>query len=262
MPKSVNIDFSAISSGKKDEALAPIVPEVTVFNGEAMLIKVPQAKAAIDAYYFQAIEIRDGALSIKVADAKTREQASEMGVRIKNLVKDIDLAVENVTGEAKKFVSEITNSAKKIKIELEKGKHYLADELLKDKQRQDLERRKQEEAMRKADEARRKALEKEAKRLHIEPPPIVETPALPKDTKEQRQTRTDVGVSFARGKWTYELLDINQVPREYLLPKENGALINQKIKQGLRDKVDEKTGKTIPAIPGLKIIYKEDIAFR
>lgn len=251
----MDIDFGAVSNGK------PQPQEPEIIEG-ALVIKVIEAKEIIEAFLPRAELIKAQALSIKITDAKTREQASETGVRIKNSVKEIDLAVQNVINEPKTFVSEITNAAKKIKVVLEQGKSYLASELLKDKQRQDLERAKQQEAIRKADEARRKALEAEAKRLKVEIPEAPQETKLPTKTKEETQTRTDVGVSYAKGKWTYELLDITQVPRDYLLPKENGPLINQKIKQGIRDQFDKKGEVTKAAIPGIRIYYKEDVAFR
>ncbi len=249
----MEIDFQSVSDGKKQ-------PEVIQTEG-SLVIKTVESKAIIDAFLPKAELIRNQAFAIKIKDDKTKGQASETGVRIKNLVKEIDLAVEVHIKEPKSFVNGIVNVAKKIKAELDRGKRYLADELLKDKQRQDLERAKQQEAIRKADKARQDALAKEAKKLNIEPPEMPEL-VLPKTTKEETQTRTDAGVSFAKGRWTYELLDISQVPREYLLPKENGPLINQKIKQGLRDEVDKDNKVIKAAIPGVKIFYKEDISFR
>ena len=251
-----DIDFAAVGNGKK-----VVYSEAEIIEG-ALVIKVIEAKEIIEAFLPRAELIKAQALSITITDDKTREQASETGVRIKNSVKEINLAVENVIREPKTFVSEITNAAKKIKVVLEQGKRYLADELLKDKQRQDLKRAKDQEAIRKADEARSKALEAEAKRLKIKVPAIPATTVLPKTTKDETQTRTDVGVSYATGRWTYELLDITQVPRDYLLPKENGSLINQKIKQGLRDQIDKKGEITKAGIPGIRIYYKEDIAFK
>ena len=254
----MDIDFATVSNGQQ------ATPEVEVIHAEegALVIKVIEAKEIIEAFLPRAELIKAQALSIKITDDKTREQASETGVRIKNSVKEIDLAVENVIKKPKTFVSEITNAAKKIKVVLEQGKSYLADELLKDKQRQDLERAKEQEAIRKADEIRRKALEAEAKRLNIKAPePPAET-KLPKKTKDETQTRTDVGVSYTQGRWTYELLDITQVPREYLMPKENSSLINNKIKQGLRDQTDKKSGIVTRAIPGIRIYFKESIAFK
>ena len=260
----MDIDFAAVSNGKKAVHLKSLIEkrlELDITPG-ALVIQVIEAKEIIEAFLPRAELIKAQALSIKITDAKTREQASETGVRIKNSVKEIDLAVENVIKKPKTFVSDITNAAKKIKVVLEQGKRYLADELLKDKQRQDLERAKEQEAIRKADEARRKALEAEAKRLKIEPPPIPTETVLPKVTKDQTQTRTDVGVSYTQGRWTYELLDITQVPREYLMPKENSSLINNKIKQGLRDEVNKKGEVTWTAIPGIRIYFKESIAFK
>jgi len=257
-----DIDFASVSSrkAKAQKAQDPSL-EPEIIEG-ALIIQIIQSKAIIDAYLPQAEMIRDQAFAIKIVDNESRVQASETGTRIKNLVKDVNLAVENVIKKPDFFVKEIKNGGKKIIVELERGKHYLADELLKDKQRQDLQRAKEQEAIRIADEVRRKALKKEAKRLKIEPPPLPMETILPKKTKEETQTRTDAGVSFATGRWTYELLDITKLPREYLLPKENGPLINQRIKQGLRDELD-KAGKVIkPAIEGIRIYFKEDISFR
>ncbi|TET67299.1 MAG: hypothetical protein E3J56_13185 [Candidatus Aminicenantes bacterium] len=248
-----DIDFAKVGNGKPKE--------VEIIEG-ALIIKVIDSKTILDTYLPKAEVIRNQAFAIKIIDAQTREEASKTGVMIKNGVKDVNLAVQNAIKEAKQYVTETVSIGKKIVVVLEQGKSYLASELLKDKQRQDLERAKQEKAIKIADEARQKTLEAEAKRLNIKPPEPIAEPILPKKTKDETQTRTDAGVSFAKGKWTYELLDITQVPREYLLPKENGPLINQKIKQGLRDQVD-KTGKVLKVgIPGIRIYFREEIAFR
>lgn len=252
----MEIDFASVNNGK-----TPQQPEVIQTDG-SLVIKMIESKAIINAFLPKAELIRNQAFAIKIKDDKTRSKASETGTRIKNLVKEVNLAVENVIKKPDGFVKEMKNIGKKINAELDRGKRYLADELLKDKQRQDLERAKQQEAIRKADKARQDALKKEAKKLNIEAPVMAE-PVLPKTTKEETQTRTDAGVSFPKGRWTYELLDIDQVPREYLVRKENGKLINDKITQGLRDELEKKTGKvTKAAIPGIRIFYKEDIAFR
>ena len=251
-----DIDFATVGNGKK---ATPRDPEI--IEG-ALVIKVIDSQVILDTYLPQAELIKAQALSIKITDAQTREEASKTGVMIKNGVKDVNLAVQTAIKEAKQYVTETVSTGKKIVVVLEQGKSYLASELLKDKQRQDLERAKEQEAIRKADEARSKALAAEAKRLKIKTPePPVET-KLPTKTKDETQTRTDVGVSYAKGKWTYELLDITQVPREYLLPKENGPLINQKIKQGLRDEINKKGEVTWTAIPGIRIYHKESIGFR
>ncbi len=251
----MEIDFQSVSNGK-----TPQQPEVIQADG-SLVIKTVESKAIIDAFLPKAELIRNQALAIKIKDDKTRVKASETGVRIKNLIKEINLAVETNIGQPKSFVDGIVNAGKKIKAELDRGKRYLADELLKDKQRQDLERAKQQEAIRKADKARQDALAKEAKKLNIATPVMPEL-VLPKTTKEEAQTRTDAGVSFARGRWTYELMDINQVPKEYLVQKENGSLINNKITQGLRDELDKDGKVTRAAIPGIRIYFKESIAFK
>ena len=260
-----DIDFQAVSSGKKVVHLrSPKVKrqEPEIIEG-ALVIQVMEAKALIDAYLPTAQAIRAHAVRIKIKDDKTKAQASETGTRIKNLVKEINLAVENVIKDPDKFVKEIKNIAKKIIVELEIGKRYLANELLKDKQRQDLERAKREEAIRKADEARKKKLSAEYERLKIKTPvPVPEETKLPKKTKDETQTRTNAGLSFAKGEWTYELLNIDELEDKYIIRSENKKLINTMIKQGLRDELNKKKEVVKAAIPGIRIYYKEDIAFR
>ena len=251
------IDFAAVSSGKKAKAKDPVIVE------GGLIIEVMEAKAIIDAYLPKAELIRDHALAIKIKDEKTKIQASETGTRIKNMVKEINLAVENVIKDPDKFVKAIKNAAKKIIVELEIGKRYLASELLKDKQRQDLERSKREEAIRVADEARKKKLKEEYDRLKIKAPtPVPEETKLPKKTKDQTQVRTNAGLSFPKGEWVYELLNIDELEDKYIIKSENKKLLNTMIKQGLRDEVDKKGKVTKAAIPGIRIFYKEDIAFR
>ena len=255
----MSLDFAKVANNKKATKKEKVKPLAVIKKDASTIILKPiEAKAIIEAFFPSAEKITKEALSIKVIDDKTRDLASEMGVRVKNLIKDVKKATDGIIEEPKKFTSEISNGARKITSELERGKSYLADELIKDKQRRDLEERKRQEAIRKADEERRKALEAEAKKLNIEVPEMVEVKAK----KEKPQTRTDSGMSFAKGRYTYEVLNIKELAREYLVQKEDSMIINQAIRQGVRDEVDEKGNITKPGIPGLRIFFKENVAFR
>ena len=254
----MSLDFAQVANGKP-KAKKEVKPLVVIKKDDATIILKPiEAKAIIDAYLPGAKKITVEALKMKITDDKTKALASEFGVRIKNLIKDVKKAVEDTIDEAKKYVSGNTNAGKAIIDELEKGKRYLADELLKDKQRRDLEERKRQEAINKADEERRKKLKKEAERLNIEIPDVVEVKAK----KEKPQTRTDSGLSFSKGKWTYEILNIQEVPRELLIQETDKTSVNQLIKQGVRDKTDDEGNILKPGIPGLRIFFKEDMVFR
>lgn len=251
------LDFSQVGNGKpQPKRKAPKVPEI--LPGQDIILKPIESKAIIDAFLPSAQKITAEAFTIKVVDDKTRDLASELGVRVKNLIKDVRKETENIIEKPKHFVSALSNAAKKIESELVRGKEYLASELIKDKQRRDLEERKRQEVIRKADEERQKALEAEAKKSNIAVPEVVEVKAK----KEKPQTRTDSGVSFPKERWTYEVLSIRDLPREYLVQKEDSMSVNQAIRQGYRDKVDKKGNIIEPGIPGLRIYFKENIAFK
>jgi len=250
-------DFNQVGNDKpKPKRKAPKVPEI--LPGQDIILKPIESKAIIDAFLPSAQKITAEAFTIKVRNDKTRDLASELGVRVKNLIKDVRKETDNIVEKPKNFTSAISNAAKKIISELERGKEYLASELIKDKQRRDLEEKKRQEVIRKADAERQKALEAEAKKLKIDVPEMVEVKAK----KEKPQVRTDSGVSFAKGRWTYEVLNIKNLPREYLVQKEDSMSVNQAIRQGVRDKVDDEGNIIESGIPGLRIYFKENVAFR
>lgn len=256
------LDFAQVAGNKKaapKKAKAEVKPLAVIKKDATTIILKPiEAKAIIDAYLPEAKKITAEALKMKITDKESRSLVSEMGVKVKNLIKAIKKAVDDNIEEAKNYIEGPKNAGKVIIAELEPGKAHLARELLKDDERIELEKKKRDEAIRKADEERRKKLEEEAKRLNIEVPEIIEV----KTKEEPEQTRTDSGVSFKQGRWTYEVMDIAKVPYKYLVKKEDSALINGEIRQGMRDKEDKDGNLIESAIPGIRIYFKKNIAFR
>ena len=243
-------------NGKKPKKKAP--KALAVVDDLSIILKKIDAKTIIDTFLPKAKQITAEALKMKITDTKTRALVSEMGVRVKNLIKDVNKAVADNVADAKQYVKDNTNAGKMIIQELEPGKGHCAREILKDDERRELEEKKRQEAIRKADEERRKKLEAEAARLNIEVPEVVEVKAK----KESDQTRTESGLSFGRGRWTYKVTDISQVPYKYLKKQEDSVLINGEIRQGVRDKEDEEGNLIESAIPGIRIYYDKGVAFR
>jgi len=252
----MTLDFSQITNKKPKKG--KLSKAVIKKDPTTIILKPIEAKAIIDAYLPEARKITAEALKMKITDKESRSLVSEMGVRVKNLIKAVKKAVDDNIFDAKEYIKGPINAGKIITAELEPGKTHLAREIMKDDERITLEKRKRDEAIRKADEERRKKLEEEAARFNIEVPEMVEVKAK----KESGQTRTDSGVSFQRGRWTYSVLSIKDVPYKYLIKKEDSILINGEIRQGVRDKEDKDGNLIESAIPGIRIYFKKEVAFR
>jgi hypothetical protein len=113
------------------------------------------------------------------------------------------------------------------------------------KQKEDEAARKEREAHEAAEiEAARKAAEIEAAKHEIEAPTVI-TPVF---AEQQGVVRTEAGSSHQRKVWSFEVVDVNQVPRDYLAVNEQS--IRDAVKMGIRE------------IPGIRIFEEVKTIFR
>lgn len=97
-------------------------------------------------------------------------------------------------------------------------------------------KKKEEELQRKAEKERQKQVEKAEAKGEAPPPPApMPTVEVPKTTEGITMVKT----------WTYEIQDINKVPREYLIL--DTAAVMKAVRLGIRE------------IPGLRIYQKETV---
>jgi len=129
-------------------------------------------------------------------------------------------------------------------VPLERAETSLKNQLNAYERVKEIERRKAEE------EARRQAAE-EQKRLNAEAAAAgVEAPVVPEVIPEQESgtVRTANGTAYTRSQWTFELVNLSEVPAEFLMLDEKK--VRAAIKQGVR------------SIAGLNIFEQKSVAIR
>jgi len=254
-----DIDFSQIGNGATGDPKQTPKPPKPAIPGAIISLKFETAKRdLIGPYLAKGILIKAEALKIQVNNDASKIEATDLGSRIHKLIKQIDEKADGIIKDPKQYVSEVNNIRKQVKKALEEAKEYLREELKQHKAREDLANRKQEELIRKKNEELQKELDEEAKKSGIEAPKVGPVRLPGKDNI----TRTESGSSHGRGQWKYEVLDITQVPRNYLKQEVDPRYINIEIKHGLRDEVDKDGNLIKLAIPGIRIFWDETIAFR
>ena len=223
----------------------------------------------LKAYQAQVMEIKKRALKHKVTDEDSNITAVEMGSQVKKLQKAIISHKLKITKPYRDLVSKINATVKPFDQELSgieinlksKISHYqreqaeLARRIAEKKAREEAEaRRKAMEAEREAERARQekerqealvrqRELEEKAKAEGVEPVkvevPVVD-PELDKPVEVTPEivdvptgpTRTEEGTSSFINRWKYRVVDVKQVPREYLMVDEKK--IAAAVKDGIR----------------------------
>lgn len=176
-------------------------------------------------------EIVQKAHSLAICD----EGSQKLGTDILSFVKK---AYRNLETKRKVFTQPILDAKKNIDdefkamtIPLKEAEQVIKEKLLS--YHQELRQKAEEEAKEKA-----KKNEEVAKKLNL---PKVET----KPEEVPNQAKGTIGTSYIQKRWTFELTDKEEVPREYLML--DNVSINNAIKAGVRE------------IPGLRIYQKETI---
>jgi len=202
------------------------------------LLTLPEKDKELTQIETRCSRILDKARKIEVTDDKSVEDAST-GLKV---VRDLKKTIEN---KRKFFVKPLNDHVKRINEFFKSFSSPLdqADKIL-NKKILDYQEYKKEQ-VRKEQEKLRKKLERQ-ENSGILP---LRLKQKEKELQEQLSSKTiqyDSGIKVTtRKRWTFEVVDIEKVPREYLIV--NDKKVNQAIKKGIRD------------IPGLKIYQKEKI---
>ena len=173
--------------------------------------------------------------------------------RRKQIIQEPEAFTKAVNGFAKGFTERLKNVEDDLKgkisqyaaaVEAERRRQEQAAEMA----RQELQRKLDAEAA----EANKKAQE-EAKKAGADPAgvPLFKAPEVPAPIvpARKRSTRTETGTSSYQAKaWTFKLIDINQVPREFMALDEKR--VRDHIKSGTR------------FIPGIEIYEETTTKFR
>ena len=142
-------------------------------------------------------------------------------------------------------VKSINNRFKEYSLPLERADKILRGKVMAYRQEQERKRREEEERLRKlAEKEQAKLAKKAAKKGLPEPPPII----IPHIEAPVRTVQADFGTASVKKVWTYEIVNENEIPREYLVVNEKK--IAAVVKAGIRE------------IPGVRIFETEQLAVR
>jgi phage gp36-like protein len=204
------------------------------------LLVLPEKDQELNQIESKCSRILKKAQKIEVMDDKTVEDAST-GLKV---VRDLKKTIEE---KRKFFVKPLNDHVKRINEFFKTFSFPLdqADRILKKKildyqqlKRKQMEKEKErlQKKIKKAEESKTGVLSLRLKQKQEE---------IEKELTS-RTVKYDSGVkTITRKKWTFEIVDISKIPREYLMV--DTVKINQAIKQGVRE------------IPGVKIYQKEEI---
>lgn len=217
--------FEEILKQKTDKAVERPAPSPLT-----ILTDMNVSSTSIQAYADKANDLMVQVGDIMVKTTDDQNNAVSIDGKIGKLLKALETEKKATTAEARAFVQAINNDAKKISEPLSKAR---AD--LKNKMRQfaaflEAERRKQQKAIDEANKKLQEQLDEEAKKSGIEAPKVAPiAPSLPSKTVGRG---ADGSASYEKRTWKGELINPDEVPREYCLP--DMRKINEAVKAGIR----------------------------
>jgi light-regulated signal transduction histidine kinase (bacteriophytochrome) len=184
------------------------------------------------------------AQALDVIDNDSNNLATEKMAIAKKKEKEIEESRKNILAPHKEFTDAVNRLSKEVQEPLKNIVTILKTKTTSYITKLELERRKQEEAQRKAAIEIQKKIDEEAKLSNVVAPQVV-MPVMP---EVKTVTRTESGTAYIHREWTHEIVDANQVPREYLVVDER--LIRTAVKNGVRQ------------IPGCRIFEKTETRIR
>ncbi len=204
------------------------------------------ARQGMEPFRKKALDFEAKALAIKVTSEVTQTSATALAGEVKKAAKAVEDTRKQSVTPLNEIVRDINALAKEISAPLEKAEAYLKNQLTHFATQQELERRKEEERRRQeaaAEQARLNAeaaaeqnrLNAEAKAKGLDVVASIQAPLVPEVVVEAAPStvRTASGSSFLRTTWTFEVVDLASVPREFLILDEKQ--VNASIKAGVRE---------------------------
>lgn len=229
------INFDAALKEDTKQSIAPI---------NSNIFDIEKAKKHFEKYIEEIDKTYEVAQQLKVEDQESNKKAVEIGTSAKKLYKKIEETRKSIIEEPNSFVKSVNSFARIFTDKLKSIEQLMKQKISQYRAIEEQKRREAELKAKKAIEELQKKLEKEAKEKGIEPVKV-EAPVIP---AEPKITRTESGSASGRKVWTFEVVNIDEVPREYL------SLNEKKVRDAVRAGVRE--------IPGIRIFQKEKTTFR
>ncbi len=195
-------------------------------------------------YNAEAVRIAAEAKALTVQDQDSLNVAVMLGGNAKKIGKAIEVQRKAIILEPQEFVKGVNAICKSISDSLDEAERTAKGKINQYQARVLMEQR---ERQKNADEEARKlqeAVNKEAKEKGIEAPVVV----APVVQSAPKVTRTEAGSASQRKVWSFEIVDGDKVPREYLIIE--SQKIRDAIKMGVRE------------IPGVRIFEETKTIFR
>lgn len=199
---------------------APPVP-VDIYSLQPVQDQLEQFKAVIAAMVQEA-------QTITVHDPDTAKTAVSLGSKAKKKGKEIEAARKDIVGPHNDFVSAVNRLAKDCSGPLSQIEMILKKKINEYETRQRLELAKAQEVARREAARIQAEIDANAQAAGVKAPVVV-APVLP---EAPAAIRTEEGSASQRKEWTFEVVDPQAVPRDYLLVDERA--IRDAVRRGIR----------------------------
>lgn len=212
-------------------------------NKTAKLSKLADKKE--EALVEQAESIQEKAINFQVTNDSQMVSATNLLSVIAKHKKELEEQRKFLVKPLNDHVKSINNRFKTYSLPLDRADKTLRDKVLSYRQEQERKRREEEERLRKLAEKEQARLEKKAeKKGEPTPPPII----VPTIEGPAKTVQADYGTASIKQVWVHEIVDEQQIPREYLMVDEKK--IAAVVKAGIRN------------IPGVRIYQTDQLAVR
>jgi hypothetical protein len=230
----MSIDFGAAIP----EELKPKLPAIY------QPLDLDEAKARFSDYIEKIDSIMEQAQALIVDTEGTNEEAVNIGTSAKHLYKKVEDQRKEIIEGPSDFVKSVNSFCKIFSEKLQSIETLMKSKISQYRSVQEQRRREAEVAAKKAADDLQKELNLKAKKTGTEPVKV-ETPIIP---KQETVTRSETGSAYGRKVWTFKIIDVKVVPREYLVVSE--SLIRDGVRGGVR------------TIPGVEIFEEARTSFR
>lgn len=207
-------------------------------------LDIEAAKERLQIYVGAVARMVEEAEALKIESEQDNERAVALGTSAKKLFNQIEDRRKAIVNEPNDFIKSVNGFCKVFSDKLKSVEDGMKRKISQYRAVQEQRRREEElRAKREAEELQKK-LNAEAKEKGTEPVQVA-APILP---KQQAPVRTETGSAAARKVWTFEVEDLDRVPRKYLSLNEKA--VRDDIRAGVRN------------IEGLKIFEDARTTFR